>query len=751
MKLLLAQGKFDFPTKCKAKGCRGTKFGVVHDACVTEDWQQIDVQELDVDSSPQSLNPDSAREGDLSNLDGMASYDRGGGASGSNRERSSLRVLKVELRRDLVDKCLLGDLVQVVGVLQAIELDSAQGRGGKGNKLVFSSFVDANSIVATRSDERELRALSNAAHALLPSFQATNQNSPSHGTETTADTTTATAEMPTGTRKETPSLPPPSKFFTAHDLAGIKRIKGHPKTLPLLVASAVPSIFGLETVKLGLLLGLMGGTQSGGNEEPKDGELLPSCSPLTIRSNIHVLLVGDPGMGKSQMLRAVSSLAPLHVFVTGGFESSSVGLTASMASDRSGGGGAVLNAGALALADQGVCAIDELDKMSGEHTSLLEAMEQGRVTVAKAGGVSWLPARSSVLAASNPAGGRFNPGRSLVENLKMPPALLSRFDLIFTLQDRHSRGQDESVGAHLLGLDGPTSKRRRESDAAVAAVGGGGSRGGDAATALKNSESEIFAELLGGGGGLPMMIAEERGGGGFLPQPTPSAHHQSPGGVVISPNPTPTTTFVSTLVSSVASIPSSQLVPLPVLRRYVAFARRYCHPALTPTAARILQEHYLAIRRSLIHSVEDVPTTPRRLESLIRLAQARARLELCDFVMDVHAKEVCELLKSAAWGGVGGRGGGKEGGAHMSRPASAGPLTDGKRIKNFVAQLQVEARQAAARGDGKGGLWGKADLLALAANMCGPASTPRDFLDKVHGQGYLIVCNGGTQYKLAAL
>ena len=85
------------------------------------------------------------------------------------KERASLRVLKVELRGDLVDKCLVGDLVQVVGVQQAIELDAAQGRGSKGNKLVFATFVDANSIVATRSDEREVRALTNAAQALLPS------------------------------------------------------------------------------------------------------------------------------------------------------------------------------------------------------------------------------------------------------------------------------------------------------------------------------------------------------------------------------------------------------------------------------------------------------------------------------------------------------------------------------------------------------------------------------------------------------
>jgi DNA helicase MCM8 len=441
--LALTQGKFDQPQKCTGKGCRGNKFTVVHDQCTTEDWQQVELQELDQDAA-------AARGG-------------GGGGGAAHAERSALRTLKVELSGDIVDKCRVGDLVQAVGVLQAIELDIAQGKGIGRNKLIFSSFVDANSIVATRPDEKEPCALRAAAAALMGP---------------------PTASLSLGGSAAAASV---TRFFSPKELEGFSRIRSSPNPAALLIASAVPSIFGLHAVKLGLLLCLMGGTAeedgaaaeghptaaqaaAGGSEncspppgkKPRGGAAAAAASPpatapapapahtaVPIRSSIHVLIVGDPGLGKSQLLRAVSSLAPRSAFVTGGFESSSVGLTASLSNEAKN-GGSVLNAGALVLADRGVCAIDELDKMPGEHTSLLEAMEQQRVTVAKAGTVSWLPARTSVMAAANPCSGRFDRGRTVSENLKMPAALLSRFDLIFIVMDKQDRRRDESLGEHVM-------------------------------------------------------------------------------------------------------------------------------------------------------------------------------------------------------------------------------------------------------------------------------------------------------------
>jgi len=226
--------------------------------------------------------------------------------------------------------------------------------------------------------------------------------------------------------------------LTPDDIRLIEQFRGDPTVVDKIVLSLAPTIKGMEEEKEAISLQLFGGVE----KRHADG--------IRVRGDIHVLLVGDPGTAKSQLLRYIADVAPRGIY-TSGKGATAAGLTAAAVKDDFAGGRWVLEAGMLVLADGGMAIIDELDKMSAEDRSAMhETLEQGTVSIAKAGITSTLNARCPVLAAANPKWGRFTNDRTIAEQLDLPPTLLSRFDVIFSIRDIPNQERDRSLSHKIL-------------------------------------------------------------------------------------------------------------------------------------------------------------------------------------------------------------------------------------------------------------------------------------------------------------
>jgi replicative DNA helicase Mcm len=348
--------------------------------------------------------------------------------------------------------------------------------------------------------------------------------------------------------------------ITDEDKANIVELSNADDIYERMVDSIAPSIFGYREEKLAILLQLF----SGVTKHLDDGS--------RVRGDLHILLIGDPGTGKSQLLQYIRQVSPRSVY-TSGKGSSSAGLTAAAVRDDFGDGQQwTLEAGALVLADKGTAAVDELDKMRPEDRSAMhEALEQQSVSISKAGINATLKSRCSLLGAANPKYGRFDQYEPLGEQIDLEPALISRFDLIFTVTDQPDAEKDADLADHILETN--------------------------FAGELNTQEAELSA---------------------------PNVDTESAGVDAVTP-----------------------AIDTELLRKYIAHAKSSVYPAMTDAARERIKEFYVDLRARGQEEDAPVPITARKLEALVRLAEASARIRLSDTVEGEDAKRVIEVVRSS--------------------------------------------------------------------------------------------------------
>ncbi len=376
--------------------------------------------------------------------------------------------------------------------------------------------------------------------------------------------------------------------ITGEDVQKCKKFsKQKGNVFQMLAKSLAPSIHGHEYVKKALLCQLLGGVEKN----------LPNGTRL--RGDINVLLMGDPSVAKSQLLRYVLHTAPRAITTTGR-GSSGVGLTAAVTTDQET-GDRRLEAGAMVLADRGIVCIDEFDKMSDmDRTAIHEVMEQGRVTISKAGIHARLNARCSVLAAANPVHGRYDPTRTPNENINLQPSLLSRFDLLFILLDTIDVDNDRKIADHVVRMH--RYRNPQEQDGQVLSIA---------------ADAEV------------------------LTTKDLNEHTEEEGE-------TPIYEKYDALLHGNSRKKTDKIVSVQFMKKYIHIAK-CIKPVLSEAACEMLADEYANLRSDDFEAgvARTQTVTARALETLIRLATAHAKARLSKVVEEEDAELAIELVQFA--------------------------------------------------------------------------------------------------------
>jgi replicative DNA helicase Mcm len=354
--------------------------------------------------------------------------------------------------------------------------------------------------------------------------------------------------------------------ITEEEREWFEELASDPNILEKLARSVAPSIEGHLMPKKGVVVQLFSGVTKHLAEGGK------------IRGNIHGLWIGDPGTGKSQVLKYAADLVPTNGISTSGKGSSAAGLTAAVVSDKDFAGDEkyTLKAGALVLADKGMACVDELDKMSdSDRSALHEALEQQQISVNKAGINATLQSRCSLLAAANPKYGRFEEySDSIIEQIELPPALMSRFDLIFIIRDELDEESDREIAQTILENNRAGQRNTKQ---------------------IKQLEDEYE-------GNIPENEKEE--------------HTEQ-----VNENHLTKEEF----------------------RKYVAYAQTF-YPEITDDAQDFIENLYVSIRQQG-KNTDTYPITARKIEAMIRITEAIARVRLKDKATVEEARQALSIMK----------------------------------------------------------------------------------------------------------
>ncbi|CAI9760112.1 unnamed protein product [Fraxinus pennsylvanica] len=373
--------------------------------------------------------------------------------------------------------------------------------------------------------------------------------------------------------------------YSSDDMKNIRKISERDDVFDVLANSLAPSIYGHLWIKKAVILLMLGGTE----KNLKNGTHL--------RGDINMMMVGDPSVAKSQLLRAIMNIAPLAISTTGR-GSSGVGLTAAVTSDQET-GERRLEAGAMVLADRGIVCIDEFDKMNDQdRVAIHEVMEQQTVTIAKAGIHASLNARCSVVAAANPIYGTYDRSLTPTKNIGLPDSLLSRFDLLFIVLDQMDPGIDRQISEHVLRMH-----RFRS------VVDGGSS-------------------ILDGNSRYEQENEAETGSTIFVKYNRMLHGRKSDRGR------------------------KRDTLTINFLKKYIHYAKNRIQPELTDEASEHIAITYADLRNASSNAKTGggtLPITARTLETIIRLSTAHAKLRLRRQVLKSDVEAALQVLNFAIY------------------------------------------------------------------------------------------------------